>query len=85
VFADHLETVVLWHADAHERVINDTADGLPVAGILAFADIDTNEGHGLFSYCSGKHCPLAREPESYQHMLASASQNLYMLVIGFKA
>jgi hypothetical protein len=49
VFADDLEAVILGHADADERFIYDAANVLPVTGILALAEVDTNEWHGLIS------------------------------------
>ncbi len=49
VLADDLKAVILGHADAQKRLVNDAADFLQVGGVFALAEIDTNEGHGLFS------------------------------------
>jgi hypothetical protein len=49
VFSDDLEAIVLWHADADQRFVNDGADRFPVNSLLAFAQIDANERHGLVS------------------------------------
>jgi hypothetical protein len=57
VLVDDLKAVLLWHADADERLVDDAADFAAIGGVLAFAKVDASERHGLFS-------------SSYQHMLA---------------
>src|ERR1700733_7071318 len=47
VLIDHLEAVVFRHADADQRLVNDAADGRAIGVLLAFAQIDANERHGL--------------------------------------
>src|ERR1700722_12441300 len=48
VLTDHLKAVVLRHADADQRFMHDAADRLAISSLLAFAEIDANERHGLF-------------------------------------
>jgi hypothetical protein len=49
VFADDSKAVVLLHTDIDERLTNGAADVLPVGCVLALAEVDANERHGLFS------------------------------------
>lgn len=44
VLADDLEAVTLGHTDGNHRFVHNVSDLLTVSGILAFAEINTNEG-----------------------------------------
>src|SRR5580658_6933995 len=60
VFTDHLKAVVFRHADADQRFMHDAADRLAISSLLAFAEIDANERHGLFpDFCT----PTARSAD----------------------
>jgi hypothetical protein len=47
VLTDHLEAVVFRHADTDQRFMHDAADRLAISSLLAFAEIDADERHGL--------------------------------------
>src|SRR3984885_13534920 len=55
VLTDHVKAVVLRHADADQRFTDDAADRLAISGLLALAQIDANERHGLVpDFCTGR-------------------------------
>src|SRR5580658_1012075 len=47
VLADHLEAVVLRHADADQGLMHDLADFLAVGRVPALAEFNSNKRHGL--------------------------------------
>jgi hypothetical protein len=47
VLTNDLEAVILGYADADERLINDSADFLPISGVFTFANINTSQWHSF--------------------------------------
>src|SRR6202020_1747008 len=71
VLTDHLKAVILRHADADQRFMYDAADRLAISSLLAFAEIDANERHGLFpDFCA----PAARSVDNHLRAFDPRSQ-----------
>jgi hypothetical protein len=66
MFIDDLEAIILRDANAGQRILDNLSNAFPVAGVVDFGEVDTNEGHGNSlltdrpSWCS-----------SYQHILTN--------------